>query len=103
MNLQGEVLGGFRLVVTGASCSAVRRYDRGHWSTLVSLCWKSPDLSPAISPLCEGVAIRAVLALAIACAPCGEERRQTWSCWQITVPCWAGLGLSLGTCCFAGV
>lgn len=103
MNFQGKALGGSRLVTTSASCSAVRRCGSCHWSTLVSPCWKSPDLPPAVSLLCKGVAIRVVLPLAIACTPCGEQCQQTWSCWQITAPCWAGLGLSLGTCYFSGV
>lgn len=85
-------MGGFRLV-TSASCSAVRRCDSGHWSMLVSLCWKSPGLPLVVSLLSKGVAVPVVLALALACMPCGEECQQTWSL----------LGLSLGTCCFSGV
>lgn len=48
--------------------------------------------------LCKEMVIHVVLALTIACAPHGEK------CWQkITVPRWAGLDLSLGTCSFSGL
>lgn len=79
-NIQGEVLGSFRLVVTSASCSAMRRCDAvigAHWS---SLCWRSPDLPSAVSLLCKPVAVGAVLALAVAHVSCREECWQTWGC-----------------------